>query len=128
MDDIKFMNRFLIIALVVSLLTFHKNKLNAQKNVDKPNVILILADDLDADELNYTYNDFDIWATQTGAVKKGFFKGSRKVASGLLTPNIDKLAKEGVMLNRFYVTGSVCTPSRYVFLTGKYATKGIHLQ
>ena len=128
MDNIKFLNRVLMIALVALLLTSHKNKLNAQKNSDKPNIILILADDLDADELNYTYNDFDTWATQTGAVKKGFFKGSRKVASGLLTPNIDKLAKEGVMLNRFYVTGSVCTPSRYVFLTGKYATKGIHLQ
>ena len=72
MDDIKFMNRFLIIAMVVSLLTFHKNKLNAQKNVDKPNVILILADDLDADELNYTYNDFDTWATQTR-----FYAGTR---------------------------------------------------
>ena len=128
MNNIKFVNRVLMIASVVSLLTSHKNKLNAQKNSDKPNIILILADDLDADELNYTYNDFDTWATQSGAVNKGYFKGSRKVASGLLTPNIDKLAKEGVMLNRFYVTGSVCTPSRYVFLTGKYATKGIHLQ
>ena len=82
MDNIKFLNRVLMIALVALLLTSHKNKLNAQKNSDKPNIILILADDLDADELNYTYNDFDTWATQTGAVKKGFFKGSRKVASG----------------------------------------------
>jgi arylsulfatase A-like enzyme len=39
------------------------------------------------------------------------------------TPNIDRIAKEGVLFNRGYVTNSICGPSRAVFLTGKYSHK-----
>jgi len=38
-----------------------------------------------------------------------------------ISPNIDKLAKEGVVLNRAFVTNSICAPSRAVLLTGKYS-------
>ena len=37
------------------------------------------------------------------------------------TPNLDRMAKEGMMFTRAYVSSSVCTPSRYSFLTGRYA-------
>lgn len=36
------------------------------------------------------------------------------------TPNIDKLAKNGVKFNNAYAQSSVCTPSRASFLTGRY--------
>ena len=35
------------------------------------------------------------------------------------TPNIDRMAKEGMKFTRAYVSSSVCTPSRYSFLTGR---------
>ncbi len=37
------------------------------------------------------------------------------------TPNIDRLAKEGMRFNRAYVTNSICSPSRAVILTGKHS-------
>lgn len=37
-----------------------------------------------------------------------------------LTPNIDKLAKEGVLFEQSFVTNSICGPSRACMLTGKY--------
>src|SRR5690606_2550558 len=39
------------------------------------------------------------------------------------TPNIDRIANEGVLLNHAYVTNSICGPSRAVILTGKYSHK-----
>ena len=37
------------------------------------------------------------------------------------TPNLDRMAEEGMMFTRAYVSSSVCTPSRYTFLTGRFA-------
>ena len=37
------------------------------------------------------------------------------------TPNIDRLAKEGVLFTRATVTNSICAPSRAVLLTGKHS-------
>ncbi|MGB4773250.1 MAG: sulfatase [Chitinophagaceae bacterium] len=37
------------------------------------------------------------------------------------TPGIDRIAREGAILQRAYVTNSICSPSRAVFLTGKYS-------
>ena len=60
----------------------------------KPNIIFILADDLGYNEVG-TY-------------------GQR----GIRTPNIDRLAKEGVRLTDHYSGSPVCAPSRAVLLTG----------
>ena len=37
------------------------------------------------------------------------------------TPHLDRMAKEGMKFTRAYVSSSVCTPSRYSFLTGRFA-------
>ena len=36
------------------------------------------------------------------------------------TPNLDRLAKEGMLFNHCYVTNSICTPSRAAILTGTH--------
>ncbi|RKR13271.1 putative sulfatase [Maribacter vaceletii] len=64
----------------------------------KPNILVILADDLG-------------YAT-TGVYTNG--------KSKLSTPNIDSIAKEGVTFTDGYVTASVCGPSRSGLLTGRY--------
>ncbi|MFM8392808.1 MAG: sulfatase [Acidobacteriota bacterium] len=61
-----------------------------------PNVVLIIADDLAWDD--------------TGAY------GNRKVR----TPNIDRLAREGMRFSRAFVTISSCSPSRSSMITGRY--------
>ena len=65
--------------------------------VKRPNVLLIVADDMN-------------WDTP------GCFGG----ATGDITPNIDKLASEGMLFWQAYVNVSICTPSRSVMLTGLY--------
>src|SRR5512141_1252020 len=39
------------------------------------------------------------------------------------TPNIDRLAREGMLFRSMYVTNSLCTPSRASILTGTYSHK-----
>lgn len=65
----------------------------------KPNVIVILADDLG-------YGDTGVY-------------GSRHVK----TPNIDALAADGVRFTQGYVSHPVCAPSRAALLTGRYQTR-----
>ncbi|MEE4213862.1 MAG: sulfatase-like hydrolase/transferase, partial [Bacteroidales bacterium] len=60
----------------------------------KPNVILILTDDQGSVDLN-------IYG-----------------AGDLATPNLDRLASEGVRFSRFYSGSAVCSPSRACILTG----------
>jgi arylsulfatase A-like enzyme len=62
----------------------------------KPNVVLILADDLG-------YSDLACY-------------GARDVR----TPHIDRLAAAGMKFTHFYANSSVCSPSRAALLTGRY--------
>jgi N-sulfoglucosamine sulfohydrolase len=46
---------------------------------------------------------------------------------GIETPNIDRLAKEGIRYTNAYSTVGVCAPSRSTIITGKYpVTLGTH--
>ena len=63
-----------------------------------PNIILILCDDLG-------YGDLHIYG------------------SNMLTPNLDRMAQEGVMFRQFYSTSDVCSPARASLMTGRYATR-----
>ena len=60
----------------------------------KPNIVLLVADDLGWDDVSYH-------------------------GSEIATPNIDRLAAEGVVLDRFYAA-PVCSPTRMGLLTGRY--------
>src|SRR5215467_13132949 len=46
----------------------------------------------------------------------------------ILTPNIDKLASQGMLFTRAYCNNSVCSPSRATFLTGLLPSQhGVHV-
>jgi arylsulfatase A-like enzyme len=62
-----------------------------------PNIILIYTDDVG-------YGDVGCYG-----------------ANGVATPNIDKLAKEGIRFTNAHTTSATCTPSRFSLLTGRYA-------
>jgi arylsulfatase A-like enzyme len=64
---------------------------------DSPNIVLIYVDDLG-------YGDVGCY-------------GAKRVR----TPNIDKLAREGLRFTDAHAASSTCTPSRYALLTGEYA-------
>ena len=68
----------------------------AKTTGSRPNIILMLSDDM-------------------GYGQPGFTGGSAE-----LTPNMDKLASQGIQLTQFY-THSVCAPTRGALLTGRYA-------
>ncbi len=65
----------------------------------RPNVIVILADDLG-------YGDVSAYGSST-----------------ISTPNIDRLAKDGVSFTNGYATSATSTPSRYALFTGSYPWK-----
>ncbi|MGJ8654722.1 MAG: sulfatase family protein [Opitutaceae bacterium] len=68
----------------------------ASMGQDRPNVIFILMDDMG-------YSDVSCY-------------GATKVN----TPNIDRMAAEGMMFTDFHTGASICSPSRAAFLTGAY--------
>lgn len=79
-----------IISLGLSLMLL----LNLQ--AQKPNVIILYADDLG-------YGDLSCY----GSVK-------------LKTPNLDRLAQKGIRFTNGHATSATCTPSRYAVMTGQY--------
>jgi arylsulfatase A len=82
----------LITTLLLLLLT-----VPVQAQSDRPNIVIILADDLG-------YGDL----------------GSFNKQSKIPTPHLDKLAREGLRLTDAHSPSSVCTPTRYGILTGRY--------
>ena len=69
----------------------------------KPNIIVVLVDDLGFNQIS----------SYKGGMANGKFK----------TPNIDKLASEGVLCTNGYSSSPVCSPSRASLLTGRFATR-----
>ena len=69
----------------------------------KPNIIVVLVDDLGFNQIS----------SYGGGMSNGNFK----------TPNIDKLASDGVLCTNGYSSSPVCSPSRASLLTGRFATR-----
>jgi len=70
----------------------------AQQNSQKPNIVFILADDFGYGSLNSYGADNNL----------------------LRTPHIDRLAEEGMRFTNANTPASICSPTRYGFLTGRY--------
>jgi len=69
------------------------------KPLRKPNIVLILADDLGWKDVGYQGSDF------------------------METPNMDRLAKEGMVFTAGYAAAGNCAPSRACLLSGTYTPR-----
>ncbi|QXD25437.1 sulfatase-like hydrolase/transferase [Opitutia bacterium ISCC 51] len=69
--------------------------LPSMAQAERPNILLIVSDD-------QGYNDLGL------------------INSEIITPSLDRLAREGTRLTSFYVAWPACTPSRGAFLSGRY--------
>ena len=85
---------FAKLAIGCTLLTFSSVKAADKLDLPAHNIVHIIIDDL---------------RTELGAYG----------ISSAVTPNIDKLAREGVTFDRAYCQQSVCGPSRNSFMTGR---------
>jgi len=88
---------YLTLFSIVALSASPHSATRYQAPARRPNIVFIMSDDHAAHAV--------------GAY------GSRLIK----TPNIDRLAKEGMKFENCFVTNSICTPSRAAILTGKYA-------
>ena len=84
------MKKFILASIVIGFFSCN--------NIDlpKPNVIIIYADDLG-------YGDVSSYGLGT-----------------LQTPNIDKIANDGIRFTNGYASSATCSPSRYALMTGTY--------
>jgi arylsulfatase A-like enzyme len=85
------------VGLAVILLCTCCQRQNNSKDVMRPNVVFIITDDQRWDALGVAGNP------------------------SLKTPNIDRLASEGVYFKNYFCTTSLCSPSRASILSGLYA-------
>jgi len=75
-----------------------------QNKSQRPNIVFFIADDMHPEMFN---------CLQEGRGKN-------------LTPNIDRLVAEGIVMTEQHVVSPLCTPSRYNCLTGRYASRAIN--
>lgn len=97
------MARCMVVILITLVVNAPISAAGASRDTTRPNILFILADDLGWGDLScYGHRD-------------------------LRTPNLDKLAAQGMRLTQFYVCSGVCSPSRAAFMTGRFpAELAIH--
>ncbi len=100
----KFKIVFSIIIFFVLFSAFSSYKRNDRsKHAGRPNILFIMSDD----------HAYQAMSCYSGKLNQ--------------TPNIDRIAKEGVIFTNSFVTNSICAPSRAVMLTGKFSHANGHL-
>ncbi|QXP63050.1 arylsulfatase [Polaribacter sp. HaHaR_3_91] len=91
----KLSSYFYLFILIV--LSSCQKKTKLPNEISKPNIIIFYADDMG-------YGDLAI----------------QNPESKIPTPNLDQLAKEGMLMSDAHSSSGICTPSRYALLTGRY--------
>jgi arylsulfatase A-like enzyme len=87
-----------ILTLFLALFVFHAMLVEADAaKAKRPNVLFLFADD-------HAYQAISAYGSNRNR-----------------TPNLDRIAKEGMIFHRAFVTNSICAPSRAVILTGKHS-------
>ncbi len=86
----------LLLPVLLMLVTFCSTEKDKPDNTPRPNILFIMSDD-------HAYQAISAYQDQL-----------------LQTPNIDRLAKEGMRFTNACVTNSICAPSRATILTGKH--------
>jgi arylsulfatase A-like enzyme len=81
--------------LIISLLLFFYAEVQSQR----PNIIYIMTDDMG-------------WGDLSGYGRKDY-----------QTPNLDKLASQGIKFVNAYSAAPICTPTRTAFVTGRYPAR-----
>ena len=92
----------LVIIIISLLFVISGCQMDSENTLPTPNIILIVADDLGIHQL--------------GCYGSEFYE----------TPNIDRLAKNGMKFTNAYAAATVCSPTRASILTGKYPAR-LHL-
>jgi arylsulfatase A-like enzyme len=88
-----------LLTLFVCILSSLVESSLASENEQQPNILFIFSDD-------HAYQAVGAYGSKVNK-----------------TPNIDRIARDGMRFDRCYVTNSICGPSRAVILTGKYSHK-----
>src|SRR6187549_4002278 len=91
------MNRCSALLLGLGILWAHLSPAAADSSPARPNILFIMSDDHAAHAVSAYGSKIN------------------------QTPNIDRLAKEGLRFNNCFAVNSICTPSRASILTGKYS-------
>lgn len=89
--------KIIFVLIFIECTTVAYAQQNESPENQKPNIVLIYVDDLG-------YGDIGV----NGAI-------------GVKTPNVDKLAENGINFTDAHATAATCTPSRYSLITGQYA-------
>jgi len=93
MKYIRFLSKYPVLLIMLAVLLVACNT----RKEPMPNVILILADDLGYGDVEFLNPD-----------------------SRIPTPNLNRMAEEGIAFTNGHAPASVCTPTRYAILTGEY--------
>ena len=81
---------------LASIMPASKTMATSKRSITKPNIILVFIDDMG-------WGDFSCFGNKDAA-----------------TPNMDRMAAEGIAFEQFYVNSPICSPSRVAISTGTY--------